>query len=111
MRELNEEYGNLSNEKTEVLGEDNDTVAGLEDRSEKSGRNKWWLIKKTVEKGKIMTTWPKSKGKYSHWLNIIPKEENKDPVCANWDLVKRWKGAIQETAGHEHAGLLIAVQE
>ena len=39
------------------------------------------------KKGKIMSTQPKSTGKYSHWLNIKLEAENENLVCINWDHV------------------------
>ena len=42
-----------------------------------------------------MSKQPKGTGKYSHWLNII-REENREPVCINWDQVDEWKELLHE---------------
>ena len=66
------------------------------------------------KRGKIMSTQPKSTGKYSHWLNIEPKVENENPVCINWDHVDQWRElpqVIEEVSDQEYVVLLTSEQQ
>ena len=64
--------------------------------------------------GKIMSSQPKSTGKYSHWLNIKPEAENKNLACINWDHVNQWRELLwvtKEVSDQEQVVLLTSEQE
>ena len=64
---------------------------GLKDNTEKTNRNAVVEYKmnesEEKKKGNIISTSPKSRGKYSYWLNIKLETNNKNPIFIKWDHV------------------------
>lgn len=91
-----------------------DSSTSLRDKTEKPGRNKTITYKingsEEWKKGKVMSVQPKSTGKYSHWINIEPEDENEDQVCINWNHIDHWREVPQYTE-QENVVLLTAEQE
>lgn len=108
----NEENTNSSNEMNDVLEEEdegqynNNSISNrkeVKDNRIKPSRNEVveYKLRGSDEwkKGMVMSTQPKSTGKYSHWLNIKPEAENEDHLCVNWDHVDQWRKLSHVTEG------------
>ena len=112
MKSWREEDEGQHNKSLHINGEE------LKDNSKKPSRGKVMEYKMKCsdewKRGKIMSTQPKSTGKYSHWLNIEPKVENENPVCINWDHVDQWRElpqVIEEVSDQEYVVLLTSEQQ